>query len=487
MIPGISGRRAKNHARMQSVNPLDLARRIALRARREGGRAYLAGGPVRDIILGRQTKDVDIEVYGIPVDRLRALLSEFGTINEVGKAFRVFRIGNLVDVSLPRKEKKTGTGHRGFEVSGDPFLSFAEACRRRDFTMNAILQDPLTGEIIDPFGGRQDLEHGVIRAVDPGTFIEDSLRVYRAASFAARLGFKIDPHTIRLASEIDLQDLPKERVFEEFSKILLEAEKPSQGLVALKEMAVLRYYPELDQLRDTPQEKEWHPEGDVWVHTLMVVDQAAEARVNWPDHSSRQALMWGALCHDFGKPPTTRLETDGPKKGRITSYRHEEAGETPIRSFLGRLTSEKRLVDRVLRLAKYHLRPAELYKQGEDEVTDRAVRRLVQLMEGDIFLLIDLARCDSLGRGAEARWDDFADWLAGRVHRLELNPSKTIEPLLKGRDLLSCMAPGPEMGKVLKATFEAQIDGRLRTREEALNFAKVLLARSSVEDVEWRN
>jgi tRNA nucleotidyltransferase (CCA-adding enzyme) len=470
---------------MLAMNCLEVAKRIAILVEAEGGRAYLAGGSVRNMLLGREIKDVDIEVYGIPSSRLRALISEFGPINEVGKAFSVFRIQNMIDVSLPRRETKAGAGHRGFEVTGDPLLSFIEACRRRDFTINSMLQDLLTGETIDPFGGREDLQAGIIRAVDPKTFVEDSLRVYRAAQFAARLGFKIDSETLRLASGIDLEDLAKERVFAEFSKIMLEAPAPSRGLEALKEMAVLRYYPELDVLKRTPQEKQWHPEGDVWVHTLMVVDQAAEASRRWAEVSDREALMWGALCHDLGKPLTTRLETEGPKRGRITSYQHEEAGEAPIRRFLGRLTDKKRLIERIVRLAKYHLRPAELYKQGDQEVTDRAILRLVQHMEGDIWLLIDLARCDSLGRGAEARWDEFAHWLIGRVQRLNLNESKKIKPLLRGRDLLPCMAPGPQMGKVLKVVFEAQIDGKIKTPEEAMDLAKGLLA--GQDDTAWRH
>ena len=460
---------------MIGVQPLELAKSIAARVREKGGAAYLAGGAVRDTLLGREIKDVDIEVYRMPSDQLRKLLGEFGPINEVGKAFSVFRIGNTIDVSLPRRERKAGFGHKGFEVTGDPFLPFNEACRRRDFTINAMLQDLLTGEVIDPFGGRMDLRSGVIRAVDPETFVEDSLRVYRAAAFAARLGFEIHPDTVLLASGIDLGDLARERVFEEFSKIMMEAPTPSVGLEALKQMQVLRYHPELDALRNTLQEAQWHPEGDVWVHTLMVVDEAANAKNRWAELSDRQALMWGALCHDFGKPLTTRLETEGPKQGRITSYQHEEAGETPIRQFLARLTEEKKLCERVVRLARYHLRPAELYRQGDREVTDRAIRRLVQRAEGDIFLLIDLARCDSLGRGVEARWDEFADWLIDRVQKLKLNESRRIVPLLRGRDLLHCMTPGPEMGKVLRIVFEAQIDGKVKTVEEAMGLAQGLL------------
>src|SRR5688572_11173791 len=247
-----------------------LARAVAA----AGGRALLVGGCVRDSILGHSSKDFDIEVFGLEQDRLGAILETFGRVDTVGESFTVFRLGDI-DVSLPRRESKVGRGHRGFAVMGDPTLSPAAAARRRDFTINAIAQDPLTGEIIDPFGGRQDLEQRVLRVVDGGTFGDDSLRVLRALQFAARFELTVPRETRDICGGIPLDDLPSERVWGEFEKLLLVARRPSIGLRLGMELGVIRQLlPELVPLADCPQDPEWHPEGDVWTHTLLVTDQA---------------------------------------------------------------------------------------------------------------------------------------------------------------------------------------------------------------------
>src|SRR5215212_4451701 len=198
---------------------LRLARAVA----EAGGRALLVGGCVRDRLLGREAKDWDVEVYGVEPAHLRELLGRFGRVNVVGEAFTVYKLGHDLDVSLPRRERKTGRGHRAFYIEGDPAMSYADAARRRDFTVNAVLEDPLAGEIIDPFGGRADMEAKLLRAVSPETFVEDSLRVLRAAQFAARFEFEVEPSTIELCRSIDLTDLPAERVWGELEKILLVA------------------------------------------------------------------------------------------------------------------------------------------------------------------------------------------------------------------------------------------------------------------------
>ncbi len=204
---------------------LDLAR--ALKA--EGGRALLVGGCVRDALMGREPKDWDLEVYGVDPAKLRESLEPFGPVNVVGEAFTVYKLGADLDVSMPRRERKSGLGHRAFVIEGDPSMTIEEATSRRDFTINAILQDPLTEEIIDPYGGQSDIQNGMLRAVSLATFAEDSLRVLRAAQFAARFEFEIEPETVALCRQVDLSDLPSERVWGEIEKLLLRARQPYYG------------------------------------------------------------------------------------------------------------------------------------------------------------------------------------------------------------------------------------------------------------------
>ena len=249
---------------------------IANAVRDAGGRALVVGGWARDHLLGVRSKDVDIEVFGLDVGRLEALLAGFGTVHAVGRAFGVFRVGGIdADFSLPRRDSKRGPGHRGFDVAPDPSLEFAEAARRRDLTVNSIGIDPLTGAVLDPHGGRRDLARRVLRATDPARFPEDPLRGLRVAQLAARLEMTPDEELVALCRTLDLSELSGERVFDEFTKLLLRAAKPSIGLRVLEDTGQLRFFPELDALRGVPQDPKWHPEGDVWLHTLMVLDVAA--------------------------------------------------------------------------------------------------------------------------------------------------------------------------------------------------------------------
>ena len=256
---------------------------------------------MRDELAGRQPKDLDLEVFGVESARLRALLEPLGRVDTVGESFAVHKVEGI-DVSLPRRESKTGRGHKGFTVEGDPALSVEEAARRRDFTVNAISRDPLTGEIVDPFEGRRDLADRRLRVVHRRTFGDDSLRVLRALQFVARFNLTVDEETRVLLRSIPLDDLPSERVWGEVEKLLLIADKPSRGLdLALDLGVVERLWPEMMPLVGCPQDPEWHPEGDVWVHTLMVVDEA-RSRIDGLARGPAAAMMLGALCHDLGKP-----------------------------------------------------------------------------------------------------------------------------------------------------------------------------------------
>lgn len=443
----------------------------------EGGRALLVGGCVRDVLMGGEPKDWDVEVYGIEPARLRTLLEEFGRVDVVGEAFTVYKLGHDLDVSLPRRERKSGRGHRAFIIEGDPSMSLEEATRRRDFTVNAILEDPLTGEIIDPFDGRDDLQNKILRAVSTETFAEDSLRVLRAAQFAARFEFDIETQTVELCRSIDLTDLPRERIWGEMEKLLLRARHPSIGLRWLDRLGAFdQLFPELKALVGVPQEKEWHPEGTVDVHSWLVVDRAREMIDDLP-YSKQVTVMLGALCHDFGKPATTEFID-----GRIRSRGHEEAGVAPTESFLDRLNIHTLdgydVRSQVVALVRDHLKPGEFYKK-RDEVGDGAFRRLARRCE--LELLYRVAKADSLGRNAD--WIPREEWFTAEAqewfiaHARELQvEERAPAPILMGRHLIEMgLTPGPRMGEITRAVYEMQLDGRVRSLEEAKQAALGLL------------
>lgn len=442
-----------------------------------GGLALLVGGCVRDDLMGNEPKDWDLEVYGLAPERLREILDSFGSVNAVGEAFTVYKLGHDLDVSIPRRERKSGRGHRAFVIEGDPAMSVADATRRRDFTINAILRDPLTGELIDPFGGQQDIAARVMRAVSAETFIEDSLRVLRAAQFAARFEFQIAPETVALCRTMDLSDLPAERVWGEMEKLLLRARRPSVGFQWLKELgAIEKLFPEIQSLIGVPQDPEWHPEGDVFVHTLLVVDRARELIDDLP-YARQVTVMLAALAHDFGKPPTTQF-----LEGRWRSRGHEDAGVEPATRFLDRMnvhTIDGYDVRRqVIALVREHLKPGEFYKKRE-EVGEGAFRRLARRCEPD--LLYRVAKADSLGRNAvwvpRDKWygAEAQEWFVQRAKELDVE-HRPPEPLLLGRHLLELgVQPGPRMGELTRAVYEMQLDGRVRTLEDAIREARKLV------------
>ncbi len=453
--------------------------RLAESVRDAGGRALLVGGCVRDVLMGTQPKDWDVEVYGVEPARLRQLLDQLGDVNVVGEAFTVYKLGADLDVGLPRREHKTGRGHRAFFIEGDPSMTIEDSVRRRDFTINAILQDPLTGDIIDPFQGREDIEKRILRAVAPETFPEDSLRVLRAAQFAARFEFGIEAQTRELCRQIDLSDLPSERIWGEMEKLLLKARYPSIGLKCLFELgAIDQLFPEIKALIDVEQDREWHPEGDVFVHTGLVIDRARELIDDLP-YAKQVTVMLAALCHDFGKPATTEFID-----GRLRSRGHEEAGVEPTLSFLDQLNLHTLdgydVRAQVVALVRDHLKPGEYFKK-RGEVGDGAFRRLARRCELD--LLYRVARADSLGRNAEwiprEKWYNAKaqEWFIARARELEVE-SKAPAPILQGRHLLEIgLDPGPRIGEITKAVYEMQLDGRVRTLEDAKAAAQEMISR----------
>jgi tRNA nucleotidyltransferase (CCA-adding enzyme) len=453
-----------------------------------GGRALVVGGFVRDSLLAQpaarspepkadsQTPaDVDMEAFGISEDRLPALLEQFGRVEAVGASFPVYKlrvpeatVGDI-DVALPRRESKSGRGHKGFEVRGDPSMSIEEAARRRDFTINAISWDPLTGAYEDPFDGRADLAARILRVVDAGTFADDSLRVLRAIQFAARFELTLAEQTRVLCRAIPLDDLPAERIWGEIEKLLLKAARPSMGFTLALDLGVIdRVLPEMRQLVGCEQEPEWHPEGDVWTHTMMVIDEAHRAN---GDLARPQLItvMLGAVCHDLGKPATTAFVD-----GRIRSLDHEQAGVEPTESLLDRLNIHT--IDgfdvrrQVIGLVAQHLKPGMFHKA--ENVGDGAFRRLAQKV--DLELLARLARADC--RGRSGGFDCSAmDWFIERARALGVEHQPP-QPLLLGRHLLDLgLTPGPRVGEVLKQVYEKQLDGAITSVDEGIEEARRIL------------
>ena len=411
-----------------------------------------------------------MEVFGIPEEHLLPLLRSLGRVEPVGQAFPVYKLGEI-DVALPRRESKTGRGHKGFTVTGDHTMSFEDAARRRDFTINAMGWDPLTDEYLDPFQGRHDLHLGILRVVDPATFADDSLRVLRAIQFAARFDLALDAETARICAAISLDDLPAERIWGEVEKLLLTAERPSIGFSLARELGVIRQvFPEMEPLYDCPQDPEWHPEGSVWTHTLMVIDQARRLNVDL-DRARLATIMLGAVCHDLGKPQTTAVID-----GRIKSPNHEAMGVEPATRILDRLninTLDGFDVRRqVIGLVAEHLRPMAFFK-ARDTITDGAFRRLAQKV--DLELLVRFARADCTGRSGTFDCSGI-EWFLEHATALGVE-HRPPAPVLLGRHLIELgITPGPAMGEILKAVYEQQLDGVVATLDDAREAARRLIA-----------
>jgi len=450
------------------------------------GRALLVGGCVRDKLLGREPKDFDVECFGISGEDLRRVLATRFELDLVGISFGVIKLHHLdIDVALPRRETKLGLGHRAFEMEHDPSLTVAEASARRDFTVNAIYEDPLTGEILDPWNGRADLEKKILRHVSPH-FSEDPLRVLRGMQFVARFNLTPAPETVETCRKMTPEGLAPERLMGEWSKLLTQGVEISKGLEFLRATGWVKYYPELERLIGCEQDPQWHPEGDVWNHTLHCLDAFARERdekrggggqradksstvrlAPSPSPDSTEDLVVGlaVLCHDFGKPACTAYD---PVKKRIRSLGHDEEGVAPTVSFLKRLTNEERLLKEVPPLVRLHMRPFAMWK---DKSSDGAIRRLAAKVVR-IDRLIRVAAADDAGRPPFPSEPEPLRWLAEQAERLRVADSAP-KPLVQGRDLIALgMKPGVEFGKVLKAAYEAQLDGKFSTTQEGVVYVK---------------
>ena len=448
------------------MNERDAAVAVAEAVRAAGGRALLVGGCVRDELLGMCPKDLDLEVYGIEPDRLVALLSERFDLDLVGLSFGVIKLHHLdIDIAVPRRETKLGLGHRGFGMECDPALSVAEAAARRDFTINAIYRDPLSGETIDPWNGREDLEKRVMRHVSPH-FREDPLRVLRGMQFAARFDLAPASETIEMCRTMEPEGLPPERLFGEWEKLLVKGRRISSGLAFLRDTGWTKYYPELERLIGCQQDPEWHPEGDVWNHTLCCLDAFAEQTERRGRDANEDVIVgFAVLCHDFGKPSCTSYD---PVKKRIRSLGHDDAGVEPTLSFLRRLTNEERILREVPPLVRMHMRPFAMWK---DNSSDGAIRRLAAKVVR-IDRLVRVAAADDAGRPPFPSEPAPLDWLMAQAERLRVADAAP-KPILMGRHLIELgYAPSEKFGQWLGACYEAQLDGKFSDLPGAIAYFK---------------
>jgi tRNA nucleotidyltransferase (CCA-adding enzyme) len=452
---------------LKSLEPrlLEVLERVCRRIAGAGGRAWLVGGSVRDCLAGLVTGDLDLEVFGLPAPDLRASLEQDFELDLVGQSFGILKVrGWPIDVGLPRREAKIGLGHKGFEVHSDPFMPLEAAAARRDFTLNSIYYDPLTGTLEDPFDGAGDLRRGILRHTS-SAFAEDPLRVLRGMQLSARFDLEAAPATVALCRTIEPEGLASERLFGEWSKMMTLGRKPSRGLTFLQDTGWIRYYPELEALQGCPQDPFHHPEGDVWTHILHCMDAFAAERTGdpWED----LVVGFAVLCHDLGKPATTRTE-----RGTIRALGHEKKGVELAATFLQRLTNNRRLEKEVLPLVAKHMVPTQLYQAGS---SDAAVRRLA-VRVGRIDRLVRVARADNFGRPPRpADVYPAGDWLLERAGDLAVASARPV-PLVQGRDLIALGGkPGPQFATILDRCYEAQLSGDVTTTEEGAALAARLL------------
>ena len=431
-----------------------------------GGHALIVGGAVRDYLLGNDPKDVDIEVYHLSAEQITRVLSRFGRVHAVGRSFGVLKLrfanGEELDFAMPRRENKTGAGHRGFMVEPDPHMTPREAATRRDFTWNAMALTP-AGELLDFFNGADDLRSGVIRHVSDA-FAEDPLRVLRAMQFAARFDMHLAPETAVLCRSLlaEASTLSIERIWGEWHKWAVKGQRPSAGLRVLYETGWIEIFPELHALVGCPQNAKYHPEGDVWTHTQFVCDAAAQiAAREHLEEQERMVLLFSALCHDLGKPCTTGPDAEG----RMRSPGHAKAGVPLSQSFLQRIGATKQIIAQVERLVHRHMAHLRL------EVNEAAVCRLaVQLKPATIRMWAHVLEADYSGRPPfpPGKPATRVVELAEQLDVVDAPP----KPLLLGRHLLEAgVAPGPGIGVLLDQVYEAQINGVVTTRAEALTWA----------------
>lgn len=415
-----------------------------------GGRVLLVGGYVRDHLLHRENKDVDIEIHDISVAKVKSILEKYGQLDQVGSQFGILKIRGLdIDFAFPRLESNKGDRHTDLAVTVNPFLSIRESARRRDLTMNAIMQDTRTGEILDPFNGQTDIKAGIIKFVDETTFADDVLRPLRACQFAARFNMTIDPALIKLSQHLDYTKLSTERIVEEIKKAL-QADKPSIAFNYMKKMGILKQIaPELDALETVPQDPIHHSEGNVWIHTMQVLDMAKQ--VSKESHDPYAFIMF-ALFHDIGKLKTTVVDQDGHS---ISSKNHEHVGAEMIQQSASRLVNDKDVLHYMRDMTDQHMRIHNVLKMHAYKV-----RKMMLTVDAKDLLLFNICDDTKSGHSTLKLAKNATEYNKKKERLLELSQGKEYQiiPKIKGRDLMSWgLKPSPLFTKILDEALDLQI------------------------------
>lgn len=425
---------------------------VALSVRENGGRVYYVGGCVRDELMGRPSHDTDIEVHGVSSGKLAEILEKIAPAREVGRSFGIFTLScgdGGIDVALPRREVSTGKGHRDYDIVIDPWAGEMESARRRDFTVNAMMKDVLTGELLDFFGGMEDLKEKRLRHVDDASFVYDPLRVFRAAQFCARFGFVPDEATVDLCRRMTVTALSAERVRDELFKALEGSDTPSVFFDVLLKCGKLdEWFGEISSLIGVPQDPLYHPEGDVYVHTMKVLDSAASLR---EQAEEPLCFMLSALCHDFGK-----IDTTTEKDGRIHAYEHEDSGLKYASALMDRLRCSNQQKRYVLSMVRLHMKPmAEANAGSRLKKTNRLFYDSV--CPGDLVLL---SEADYHGCGGTGEVFPPKEFLLDRLERYEAIMK---EPPVGGKDLIANgVAPDRDFREYLDYALKLKLAGEDR-------------------------
>ena len=435
----------------------ETAEKLAMLIKERGGRAYYVGGCVRDMLRGKESTDLDIEVYGLSADELLKLFEPFGKVGREGISDGIFTLEDRgIDVALPRREKCVGSGHRDIEVEVAPGLDVKEAAQRRDFTVNAILCDVLSGEIEDPYNGADDIKSKTLRCVDGSSFGDDPLRLLRGCQFSARFGYSFDAETEKICKGMDISTLSKERAEGEMRKALLSSDTPSVFFENLRRLGKLSYwFCELEKLIGLEQDAERHPEGDVWNHTMEVVDRAAKKREQSED---AYKFMMFALTHDFGKITATEMIN-----GRIHAYGHENAGVAIAEDFVERISGNRELSKYLKNMIPLHMK-ANIIAENRSPIktSNRLFDSAVSPEDLILFAAVDKVT------GREEETERF---LRGRYDVFKERMSK---PYVTGKELLDQgIVSGEEIGELLEFAHKLRLAGV--DRESAL---KQTLARA---------
>lgn len=446
-----------------------MLKKIIAEIENSGGKVYLVGGYVRDKIMGNTSKDIDIEVFKLSYEKLSDILSKFGKVDLVGKSFGVLKVninGQDYDFNLPRRDSKNGVGHKDFTIEVDHNMTIEEAASRRDFTINAISIDS-EGNIIDPFNGLNDIKNNVLRPVSKA-FKQDVLRPLRGFQFSAR--FNMNPTVGCILDSVELMDgykyLPKERIWEEWKKWASKGEYFRTSLRFLKNTYWKRLYPELNAIFGVEQDKVFHPEGTVDIHTGYVLEEmfknCRHLNITGDD---KLVLIFAALCHDFGKANTTEKRfSEKHNREIISAIGHEKAGGPLTESFLNSIGCPKNIIERVIPLVENHMVACQ-------KLSDNAIRRLSnRLGKATIEELCLLIMSDHNGRPPIEKGISENLWyLIIRSTKLGLLNGKP-ESIVKGQDIVDFgFEPGPIVGKIYKKLYNMQLNGKFFNKEDGLS------------------